>query len=279
MKNLILFIQGFLIGVGNVIPGVSGSVLAIIFGLYEKMVASISSIKEFKKNLIFLCILGSGISLAIILGSSLIKFLLSKHYFKTMMFFIGMMTPGLIPLFKNVKNEYITKKNVLICTLVIIALFMISIIKIDSKFIYGINYLQDFIALFFCGIIDAFCTVIPGISGSAILMLIGYYERILSATASVLYLPYIIDNLKVLVPFFTGTGIGIIITSKIVNNLFKNHRTLTYMLIILFALYSHILLITQTISMIHDASTFIIGMIFLTLGMTLTYIIDKKLSK
>jgi len=275
MKNIILFFEGFLIGVGNVIPGVSGSVLAIMFGLYEKMVESVSSLKNFIKNIKFLFIIGMGISLAIILGSNVIRYLLINHYLKTMMFFIGMMIPGLIPLIKNVNKSDISRKNIIICLGVICILVVLSLLEVEKHVVFNKNYFFDFISLFLCGLVDAFCTVVPGISGSAILMLLGYYEIIIAATADILCFSTLAYNLKILIPFYIGTGMGIIVISKLIDYFFKNHRTLTYMLIIVFALYSLVLIIINTTSMMNNIGTLLAMLPFACLGYLVTYILDR----
>ena len=112
INNVKLFIQGFIVGLGKIMPGVSGSVMAISFGIYEKLISCFSSIKIFKQNLKFLTIILTGIILAILLGSNAIKYLLANYYINTLMFMIGLMIRGIIPLVKNVQNKNLTFKNI-----------------------------------------------------------------------------------------------------------------------------------------------------------------------
>ena len=100
-----LFIKGLIIGIGKIIPGVSGLVIAISFGLYEKGIDAINNyFGNVKENTKFLLVLGSGILLSIILMSNLIKILLNKYYFLTMLLFIGLISGGIPSLFSKNKR-------------------------------------------------------------------------------------------------------------------------------------------------------------------------------
>ncbi len=175
MEQIKLFLEGFIVGLGKIIPGVSGSVMAICFGIYERIVSSISNFKEFKNNYKFMAIVGSGIFLAILVGSKMIKFLLINYFVYTMMLFIGMMIPGVLSLLKNVKNEQLTLKRAIICICLFLFLYILNIANFSSGAIVKESYIHQFISLILCGILDAASTIIPGISGSALLMIVGYY--------------------------------------------------------------------------------------------------------
>src|SRR5574344_2487510 len=128
MNDVKLFIQGFIIGIGKIIPGVSGAMFEMMFGVYEKSLNIISNLKtELKKNFKFICILGISIGVAIIFGSNIIKNCLDKYYLPTMLLFIGMMASGIKPLFNKVKDEKIRIKNILCALIVVILLFLMSI--------------------------------------------------------------------------------------------------------------------------------------------------------
>ena len=112
-KYLVLAIKGFVIGLAKVIPGVSGSLLAVSLGLYEKAIESICYFfKDIKKNTIFLGTIGVGIIMAIIMGSKLISILLIHYYLPTMFIFIGLIA-GTVP--SIIENAHIKKtKDMLI---------------------------------------------------------------------------------------------------------------------------------------------------------------------
>lgn len=234
MDKLKTFLEGFFVGLGKIIPGVSGSVMAICFGIYERMIAAFSSLKTMKADWKFMSILGLGIAIAIVFGSNMIKIFLTTHYIPTMMFFIGMMIPGVFPIIKEVKNENLNWTRMIACALVLFFLIYINILGTTSHSAGAESYLHEFISLFLCGIIDAASTIIPGVSGSALLMLFGYYESIISSLADI----FSLQSLLVLTPFLSGMAVGVVLTSKLVTYLFKRHRVLTYMVVIVFATFS-----------------------------------------
>ena len=103
MLNLL---KGFIIGIGKIIPGVSGSVLAITLGVYDKSVEYINNFKHNKKeSLKYLLPLGIGIIISIIIFSKIITILLDKYYQITMLFFIGLIIGGLPEIIKKVKKQ------------------------------------------------------------------------------------------------------------------------------------------------------------------------------
>ena len=91
MKYIILFIKGLIIGIGKIIPGVSGAVLAMILKVYDDGINSIVNIfKNPKKNILFLLNIGLGILIGIVLFSNVINYTLKNYYVITMLFFIGL---------------------------------------------------------------------------------------------------------------------------------------------------------------------------------------------
>ena len=274
MGNVKLFIEGFLVGFGKIMPGVSGSVLAICFGLYERIVASLSSLKELKKNAKFMAIMGVSIFIAIVLGSNVIKYLLVNHYTKTLLFFIGMVIPGVFPIIKNVKNSDLTPPRVFLCTFVFAFLLILNTVGFSSNEVGVESYLHEFISLVLCGLVDAASTIIPGISGTALLMILGYYERIITALANLLIFADLARSILVLVPFFLGMGIGVVLTAKLITYLFRSHRAFTYMLITVFALFS---ILGLFMNVLHVASgvELLASSIFLVIGFASTVLLNK----
>ena len=105
-ENLVLVIKGMIIGLANVIPGVSGGTLMITLGLYEKIINTISHFfKNFKENLKFLIPLGIGLVLAVLLFSKIIGASLDKYPFPTTLLFIGLILGGLPLLWKKVNTK------------------------------------------------------------------------------------------------------------------------------------------------------------------------------
>ncbi len=275
MEKIRTFLQGFIIGLGKIMPGVSGSVMAICFGIYERMIASFSSLKMMKKDWRFMGVLGLGLALAIVFGSNVIKILLTNHYVPTMMFMIGMMIPGLFPIIKEVKNEDLTFKRIAICTIVLLFLIYLNVINTTGHTAMSESYLHEFISLFLCGIVDAASTIIPGISGSALLMLFGYYEAIISSLANA----FTLQSVLVLIPFLSGMALGVVLTSKLITFLFANHRVLTYMIIIVFATFSIFAIFINLLGIAESIGGLLGNLLFTIFGFTTTYVLEKLFEK
>ena len=107
MKSMILFIKGIIIGIGKIVPGVSGAVLAVILKVYDKGINAIVNFKnDIKNNIKFLICNGLGIGIGIILFSKIIVFMLDNYYVYTMLLFIGIIIGGIPSITKE-----ITRKN------------------------------------------------------------------------------------------------------------------------------------------------------------------------
>ncbi len=260
MRNIILLIlKGFVIGCGKILPGVSGSLIALSLGVYEPAVEAISNIfNNFKKNIIYLGLLGIGILISIIIGSHIISYLLNKCYLISMFLFIGLIMGSVI----DVKNKIVKKKYLITILVAVLSFYLFSIKGISE---YDFNSLTS---LFIIGFIDAFTMIVPGISGTAIFMLLGCYDELLYIFANMIGIlfksPFIIIILSL------GLLIGIIITSNLMNYLLKNKSDLIYSIILGFSLSTAVFLFIKTVSTNFNIIEFIIGIIFLIIGCIIT---------
>ena len=125
MKAILLLLKGFIMGIANIIPGVSGGTLAIILGIYEKLINILSCLwKNIKENLKFLIPLFLGMGIAIILGSYVIDWGLTNFPIATTMFFIGLVIGGIPFIYAKVHKKY---SIVNVCIFIIIAAIVILI--------------------------------------------------------------------------------------------------------------------------------------------------------
>jgi len=268
-----LIIKGFIIGIGKILPGVSGSLLAITLGIYEKIIEKISNLKkDIIKNTIFLSKISIGIIISIIMFSKIIVKCINNHYFATMLLFIGMITGG-IP--KIIKKTKLTKSNIIITiTTVIILIIILNLCNSNQGIINNhiLEYkIEEFIKLIGVGIIDSITSIIPGISGTAILMSIGYYNIIITSFSNITKIDTLTPTLFVLIPFGIGFIIGTIYVSKIINIIIKKNKNIINILSIIFMIITTIILIKQALiskytklELIIGLNLFIIGIIMIT---------------
>lgn len=276
-KNVNLFLKGIIIGLGKIIPGVSGAMLAITLGVYEQGINAISHFfKEFKNNFKFLLYLGLGICLGIIIGSKIVLFFLNRFYIQTMFLFIGMIIGGLRRVTGVIREHSFDLKKALFAMLICILLIILSFGDFNANngtLNYSANYVLIMVV---CGMIDASATVIPGISGTALLMLIGYYDVIITTYSNVLHMDQIVPNLFTLIPYALGMIIGILLIARLMDYLFSNHKLLTYYMILGFAISSIFLLTAQTINNFYNYHSLIISIIALITGGYISIILDKR---
>ena len=259
------FLKGILIGFGKIIPGVSGSLIAISLGVYEKCIDIISNFhREIKYNFMFIFKLCLGILVAILLGSNIIYHFLINHYFITMCLFIGLII-GTVPNILS-KNK-ITKKSD--CSFVIIPFILMLVISFTGKgYIQINNDLTGYLFTIIIGFVDAVTMIIPGISGTAIFIMMGVYEFVLLMFSKLL-LPFLIF-------FIIGVILGIFITSKIINYCFKNYNRETYLIILGFLFSSIIFMIIDTFSKGFDIFNLIVGLSLGILGYFISYFLSEK---
>ena len=231
MKNYILLtIKGFILGVANIIPGVSGGTLAITLGIYQDLIGAISHFfKNLKKNLKFLIPLGLGLVIAILLGSKIISYSLDKYPLPTTLFFIGLIVGGIPLLTSKVKGKKLKPINIAMFLLTFSIIMIMTFLNEGNNIVNlsNITLFKAFI-LFIVGNIAAATMVIPGISGSFVLMLLGYYKPIVSTIGNLTDFSLLGHNILVLAPFGIGVLVGIILIAKIIEYLLKKHETPTY---------------------------------------------------
>lgn len=273
-ENIKLILKGFVVGLGKIIPGVSGAMLAITMGIYERGLKAVSNIfKEFKQHFKFLLFLGIGIILALVIGGKVVIYCLDKFYLPTMFLFIGMILGGIKPLFKEIKGEKAEPKNILIGLSVVILLLVVSVLDFGQDKSSYVKNISSFFTFFLGGVFDAAATVIPGISGTALLMILGYYNIIMSSFGDMFNFSNIGNNLFVLVPFVLGMAFGIFTLAKLMNYLFSHHKTTTYYAIIGFSCVSVLILIGKTFCNTYTILEIVISLILLVIG----YLTSRKL--
>lgn len=265
--NIILILKGFVLGIANVIPGISGGTLAITLGIYEKLIDTISNFtKKIKENAKFILFILIGMIIAILLFSNVVGYCLDNYKLATILFFIGIIAGGMPLLFKKTKGK-LNISNILIfiitSSLVMIMTFSSSTENIVS--LADISFTKLFI-LFLCGIIASSAMLLPGISGSFVLMLLGYYRPIINAISELTKFNNLFHNFIVLGVFGVGVIIGIIGAAKLINWLLQKYETKTYYGIIGFVSSSIISIFISTLDKTYSTLEIIIGILLLFVG-------------
>lgn len=223
-KNLY---RGICIGATDLVPGISGGTIAVLLGIYDRLIGAINGIfsKNWKKQLGFLIPLGAGMVLAIFSLSRLLEWLLKYYPGPTYYFFLGLII-GVLPLLfrqADAKSSFRLNHYVLLIIGAVLIASLMFLQESDGGVISNFS-LTTYLLLFVAGFIASCAMILPGISGSFMLLVIGVYPTIISA----------ISNLKLDVIIVTGIGIlfGIVVMSKIINYFFKKYEKATFSVII-----------------------------------------------
>ena len=254
--------RGILMGISDLIPGVSGGTIAFILGIYDRLLEAISGFfsREWKKHLGFLVPLAMGIGITLLLFSRVIEFLLSNHYEATQFFFMGLIL-GVIPYIMKqaeVKQNF-TKRHFAILILIGIALASTAFIgKNESLAPIEELSVPIFFVLFFSGWLASMAMLLPGISGSFILLLLGVYYTAIDALSTL--------NIPVILAIGAGVMVGFIISSKAIRYLLENFTYVTYAAIIGLILGSIFVVFpgfaSDTFTLLTSLFTFTIGLVF-----------------
>lgn len=268
-------LQGMVVGIANIIPGVSGGTMMVAMGLYDKLIHSITHLKsEFKESLKLLVPIFVGAGLAIVILSRLFEYLLEYQPIPTNFAFCGLIAGSLPFILKKVKGSNPASiQNVIplvIFFVLVVAMAVLGEAK-DSASAINLN-LIEIIKLLLVGIVAAATMVIPGVSGSMMLMLLGYYETILAYVNDTvdaltsLDIPGLVSCFGVLFPFGIGVILGIFLIAKLIEWIFSKCETQAYYAIIGLIIASPVAILLNTnwesvsiITLIISIVTFILG--------------------
>lgn len=270
MKYLVLLCKGFIIGVAKIIPGVSGAIIAMSFGVYERLVSIMSKPTKIRLNDVkFLIFLGFGAALGIGLLSKGVKWCLNVMCFPTILLFAGLITGGLSDVLLEVRKDRLNLSKVLI--FVICFSLVYYLININ-----GMNIEVNGAGLFFViGIIESLTTIVPGISGTAIFMALGWYENLLDVFEKMSCLKFDITTGL----FLGGFIISTIMISKLISWLFSHYKSLAYTGVFAFMISSLLIMIKNAFSISFTILEFIMGIILFIIGIIGTKKINNLFSK
>ncbi|MDD3112832.1 MAG: DUF368 domain-containing protein [Candidatus Izemoplasmatales bacterium] len=237
MTILILLLKGFLIGLAFIIPGVSGGTLAVYLGVYDQILHAIGHIhREFKASVQLLLPILVGVAFSIVVTAKLIGWLLDWNSFITLFFFMGLISGGIASLVKKLGTSPIKIRTLipgLIAFVALTAFIIFTFLQENS----GIDTFEinagHFFLILLIGMVSAMTMVVPGISGSALLMALGVYTAIMTnVVGNIFDFSLFGYHLFVLIPFGIGVLIGIFLCSKLIEYLLKRFPSSTYAAII-----------------------------------------------
>lgn len=290
MNFLFDIIKGMLIGVANIIPGVSGGTMMVSMGVYEKIIGVVNNLfKDMKKSIITLLPLGIGMLLGVAVFSFIIPWCLEVYPLPTCLCFIGLILGGIPAILKPAKESLHKEgKSISIPHIVAFVFFFALAVGMalmneteTSSANFDLN-LGFMIIIFIVGVVAAATMVIPGVSGSLVLMILGFYGGIMASISGFISAVFAFDwaqifyYVGILAPFGIGVIVGIFAVAKLIEWLFEKFPSVTYCGIFgLIAASPVAIMIKMGHNNINIVTT-IIGIVLLGVGTWFTYWFGKK---
>lgn len=242
MKEFIRNIfRGMVIGIANVIPGVSGGTMMVSMGIYDRLILVLTHfIKRMKEAVALLAPIMIGMLLAIAIFAKIFsEILFPKFPLQTNLFFIGLILGGLPVIYGKVKGNTIRVPQIVAFVLFFAMVVGFALVGEGGGSSADISFsVGNVVKLFGVGIIAAATMVIPGVSGSMIMMILGYYNTIIDTINDFINalkafdIAAILDTFVVLVPFGFGVLVGIVAVAKLIEFMLKKFPLITYWAII-----------------------------------------------
>ncbi len=285
MKNLInQFLRGIVIGLANIIPGVSGGTMMVSMGIYDTLIHCITHLfKEFKKSIMTLLPYAVGMLAGILAFASVIHWGLENHPLPTNTLFIGLILGGLGPLLKKIEKKKINAAAVIAFALLFALIIWMGFQNRDSienAESIEMNALQ-MVMMVALGVIASGTMIIPGVSGSLVLMLLGYYKAVTGAlktlASGLVHLDFSAmgQPLLMLLPFLVGIVLGIFGVAKLIEWLTAKYPTVTYCGVLGLVVASPVSLLIQTDMSGVNAVTILISLATLAVGFASAYFLDN----
>lgn len=231
------FIAGLVFGLANVIPGVSGGTMAVVFGIYERLINLIANFRtQWKKDLGFIIPLGLGAGIAILAFGKVMDWVLTYYPALANSFFVGVIAGSLPMLVKktwqNASGEWkFSAANILPMLVTLAVMLWMTFSTQSDAAAKEITFsLGSALMMVLYGAIATACMIIPGISGSFVMVMMGAYGAVINAVATL--------NLPLLLPFGVGALIGLFGCAKLIRFLLSKYEMPTYSAILGFVIGS-----------------------------------------
>ncbi|HIU63608.1 MAG TPA: DUF368 domain-containing protein [Candidatus Avacidaminococcus intestinavium] len=230
-EKIIIILKGMLIGVTMLVPGVSGGSMAIILGIYNKLVAAVSSFfKHKKESVIFLTLFMLGSGSGMILFAKPLLQLIEKFPMPMLYFFMGTVAGSVQLILRQAEVRYLSWKVAFYILLGIAIVQLLAMLPLDFFRADPSGGSTSILLLLTAGFISAIALVLPGISVSYMLLMLGIYDTTMRSISEL--------NFPFLVPLGIGVILGVLLTTKILETLMLKHPRPTYLMIFGFVLGS-----------------------------------------
>lgn len=280
IKNIL---KGMVIGIANIIPGVSGGTMMVAMGIYDKLIHCITHLfSELKKSILFLLPIAIGMGIAVVGSAFGLEYLFANFPLQTNLLFIGLIVGGLPAIWKNVKGNKVKVGHIIAGLIFFGIVVAMAVMGETEGAAADLSFnLINVIKLLGVGVVAAATMVIPGVSGSMMLLLMGYYNPILNAITDFISnlvafdMKGIMQGVGVLAPFGVGVVVGIFAIAKLIEIIFAKFPLYAYWAIIGLIVASPIAIIAMNA---FPAITFL-GVLTGAVALVVGFVIAMKLGE
>ena len=230
MEHIINVLKGAVIGIANAIPGVSGGTMMVIMKVFDRLLGAVSlNLKKLKENFVFLLTMIIGMGIGVLLASKVLDYCFTNYYVQTQFFFMGVVLGSLPMIYKEAtKEKKLSPVHIApfaIGLAVIIAVTIISNSASSNSIITELTA-SNFIYLMAISVVAAAAMIMPGLSGSLVLLILGGYQTVIQAVSNIK------ERFPILIPVGIGIIIGIVLCAKVITLCLKKWKSGTYSVIL-----------------------------------------------
>lgn len=263
MHFVIRVLQGALIGLGAVLPGISGGVLCVIFGIYKTIMEFLADpFRKFKTHVPKLIPVGIGGVIGFLGIANVLSFLLDKYPAPSVCLFIGLIGGMLPSLFREAGEQGRSKASYISMAVAMVIVFALLI----SLQVFSVVITPNFLWYVFCGACLALSVIAPGMSFSTLLMPLGLYEPFVAGIGHL--------DFGVLIPGGIGGLATVILFAKAVDSLFNNHYSVAFHAIVGIVIAATVMIIPFA-SFTVSVTSFLVNIICLAVGIVAALLLDK----
>lgn len=263
MHFVIRVLQGALIGLGAVLPGISGGVLCVIFGIYKTIMEFLADpFRKFKTHVPKLIPVGIGGVIGFLGIANVLSFLLDKYPAPSVCLFIGLIGGMLPSLFREAGEQGRSKASYISLAVAMVIVFALLI----SLQVFSVEITPNFLWYVFCGACLALSVIAPGMSFSTLLMPLGLYEPFVAGIGHL--------DFGVLIPGGIGGLATVILFAKAVDSLFNNHYSVAFHAIVGIVIAATVMIIPFA-SFTVSVTSFLVNIICLVVGIVAALLLDK----
>lgn len=275
-------LKGVVIGIANAIPGVSGGTMMVSMGIYDKIIYSVTHLfSQLKKSIMTLLPYFVGMAVGIVGLAFCIKALYANVPFQTSMLFIGLILGGIPILTGHLKGKKIGVPHVVVFLIFFAGIILMQYLGGAGEDVVLTTDLVSLIKLFFVGVIASATMVIPGVSGSMMLMIMGYYNPVITSITDFITalkagdVQQLLHFCIILIPFGLGVVIGIFAIAKVIEILLEKFEALTYCAIMGLVISSPVVILMGTAMAGITVLTVLTGVVTLAVGVGIALCLGK----